>query len=45
MALEHHTTAEILAFYFPNTRLGLTPSGVCGMRRPVGPVNHSHDYP
>jgi len=26
MALEHHSAAEILAFYFPTTHLGLTPS-------------------
>jgi stage II sporulation protein D len=38
MALEHHTTAEILAFYFPNTRLGLTPSGGLWQEETVGPV-------
>jgi stage II sporulation protein D len=38
MALEHHTTAEILAFYFPNTRLGLTPSGGVWHEETVGPV-------
>jgi stage II sporulation protein D len=38
MALEHHTTAEILAFYFPNTRLGLTPSGGLWHEETVGPV-------
>lgn len=27
MALEHHTTAEILSFYYPGTHIGLTPSG------------------
>jgi stage II sporulation protein D len=38
MALEHHTTAEILAFYFPNSRLGLTPSGGVWHEETVGPV-------
>ena len=38
MALEHHTTAEILAFYFPGTRLGLTPSGGLWHEETVGPV-------
>jgi stage II sporulation protein D len=38
MALEHHTTAEILAFYFPNTRLGLTPSGGLWHEENVGPM-------
>jgi stage II sporulation protein D len=27
MALEHHTTAEILSFYYPGTHIGLTSSG------------------
>ena len=38
MALEHHTTAKILAVYFPNTRLGLTPSGGLWHEETVGPV-------
>jgi stage II sporulation protein D len=38
MALEHHTAAEILAFYFPGTRLGLTPSGGLWHEENVGPV-------
>jgi stage II sporulation protein D len=38
MALEHHTTSEILAFYFPKTRLGLTPSGGLWHEETVGPV-------
>jgi stage II sporulation protein D len=38
MALEHHTTAEILAFYFPGTRLGLTPSGGLWHVETIGPV-------
>jgi stage II sporulation protein D len=38
MALEHHTTAEILAFYFPNTRPGLTPSGGLWHEEMFGPV-------
>jgi stage II sporulation protein D len=38
MALEHHTAAEILAFYFPNTRLGLTPSGGLWHEESIGPV-------
>lgn len=38
MALEHHTTAEILAFYFPNTRQGLTPSGGLWHEETVGPM-------
>jgi stage II sporulation protein D len=38
MALEHHTTAEILAFYFPGTRFGLTPSGGIWHEETVGPV-------
>jgi stage II sporulation protein D len=38
MALEHHTTAEILAYYFPHTRLGLTPSGGLWHEETVGPV-------
>jgi stage II sporulation protein D len=38
MALEHHIPAEILAFYFPNTHLGLTPSGGLWHEEPVGPV-------
>ena len=38
MALEHHTTAEILAFYFPGTRLGLTSSGGLWHTGTIGPV-------
>ena len=38
MAVEHHTAAEILAFYFPGTRLGLTPSGSLWHEETVGPV-------
>src|ERR1700733_2524544 len=38
MALEHHTAAEILAFYFPNTHLGLTPWGGLWHEENVGPV-------
>jgi stage II sporulation protein D len=38
MAFEHHTAAEILAFYFPGTRLGLTPSGGLWHEETVGPV-------
>jgi stage II sporulation protein D len=38
MAIEHNTTAEILAFYFPNTRLGLTSSGGIWHQETVGPV-------
>jgi stage II sporulation protein D len=38
MALEHHTAAEILTFYFPDTHLGLTPSGGLWHEENVGPV-------
>jgi stage II sporulation protein D len=38
MALEHHTAAEILSFYFPGTRLGLTPTGGLWHEDTVGPV-------
>jgi stage II sporulation protein D len=38
MALEHHTTAEILAFYFPDARLGLTPSGGLWHEETIGAV-------
>ena len=38
MALEHHTAAEILTFYFPNTHLGLTPSGGLWHEEKVGRV-------
>jgi stage II sporulation protein D len=38
MALEHHTAAEILAFYFPGTHLGLTASGGVWHEETVGPV-------
>jgi stage II sporulation protein D len=36
MALEHRTAAEILAFYFPNTQLGLTPSGGLWHKETIG---------
>jgi hypothetical protein len=38
MAREHHTATEILAFYFPNTRLGLTASGSLWRQETSGPV-------
>ncbi len=38
MALEHHTTEEILAFYFPGTRLGLSPSGGLWHGETIGAV-------
>jgi stage II sporulation protein D len=38
MALEHHTAAEILTFYFPNTHLGLTPSGGLWHKETIGTV-------
>jgi stage II sporulation protein D len=38
MAFEHHTSADILAFYFPGTRLGLTPSGGLWHEETAGPV-------
>lgn len=38
MAVEHHTAAEILAFYFPNTHLGLTSSGGLWHKETIGPV-------
>ena len=38
MAFEHQTSAEILAFYFPGTRVGLTPSGGLWHKETVGPV-------
>jgi len=38
MALEHHTAAEILAFYFPNTHLGLTASGDLWHKETIGTV-------
>jgi stage II sporulation protein D len=38
MALEHHTAAEILAFYFPDTHPGLTPSGGLWHEETLGPV-------
>jgi len=38
MALEHHSAAEILAFYFPDTHPGLTPSGGLWHEETVGPL-------
>jgi stage II sporulation protein D len=38
MALEHHAVAEILAFYFPNTRLGLAASGGLWHEETIGDV-------
>jgi stage II sporulation protein D len=38
MALELHTAAEILAFYFPKTHLGLTPSGGLWHAETIGTV-------
>ena len=38
MALEHRSAAEILAFYFPDTHLGLTPSGGLWHEESVDPV-------
>lgn len=38
MAIEHHTAAEILAFYFPNTRIGLTSSGGLWQQEAIGAV-------
>jgi stage II sporulation protein D len=38
MAIEHHTAAEILAFYFPNTRPGLTPAGDLWHSESIGGV-------
>jgi len=38
MAVEHHAAAEILAFYFPNTRPGLTPRGDLWHSETIGAV-------
>ncbi len=38
MALEHHTAAEILHFYFPNTHPGLTSSGEVWHKESFGAV-------
>lgn len=38
MATEHHSAAEILDFYFPNTRLGLTSSGGLWHDEKIGTV-------
>lgn len=38
MATEHHTAAEILAFYFPSTHVGLTHSVGSWHQEAIGPV-------
>ena len=38
MALEHHSATEILAFYFPNTHLGLAASGGLWHKEAIGAV-------
>jgi stage II sporulation protein D len=38
MALEHHTATEILTFYFPGTRIGLTASGDLWHQETIGPI-------
>jgi stage II sporulation protein D len=38
MAREQHTSSEILAFYFPNTRPGLTPSGELWHNESIGSI-------
>src|SRR5262249_49498028 len=39
MALEHHSTAEILAFYYPGTHMGLTLSGELWHSENIGAIN------
>jgi stage II sporulation protein D len=39
MALEHHTAAEILEFYFPGTHIGLTPTEGTWQSQTIGAIH------